>query len=95
MWFNKEHEDLMLKEHVKKAIKGISFCGMDLSFLNYSASQIKSRSWWQYIDNHGILSSENLLNRDKLLSFIGQFTDKKKLKQLARQGQSMSSSTFI
>jgi hypothetical protein len=54
MWFNKEHEDLMLRNHVKKSIKQIQLCGMDLQFLNYSASQIKSRSWWMYVDNHGI-----------------------------------------
>jgi len=34
-------------------------------------------------------------NREALLNSIGKFNEKKKLKQLARQGQSMSSSTFI
>lgn len=38
MWFNKDYEDLMLKNHVEPAIKNISYCGMELNFLNYSSS---------------------------------------------------------
>lgn len=52
-WFNKENQVQLLDSFVKRYIRNIWFCGVHMKFLNYSASQIKSKSWWAYVDNHG------------------------------------------
>jgi hypothetical protein len=36
----------LLEKFVRPIIKEIDFCGIKYKFLNYSASQIKSKSWW-------------------------------------------------
>ena len=48
----------LLESFVEPAITAIDFCGIQLKFLNYTASQIKQKSWWQYVDNHGFLEYE-------------------------------------
>lgn len=134
-WFNSPSSETLLDTFVRPIIPEFTFCGILFKFLNYSASQIKQKSWWDYVDNHafgdsrppserrevkegsgaggnGESSSQGSIpadqprkvdlieslrkgGRDEFLNFIGQFRDKQPLKQLARQGQSMSSSTFI
>lgn len=52
-WFNTSDTSRLLEEFVTPNIKEISYCGINLKFLNYSASQIKQKSWWDYVDNSG------------------------------------------
>ena len=52
-WFNTSDTSKLLEEFVTPNIKEIQFCGINLKFLNYSASQIKQKSWWDYVDNSG------------------------------------------
>lgn len=40
-WFNSADAAPLLEQFVTPAINQISYCGIDLKFLNYSASQIK------------------------------------------------------
>lgn len=51
-FFNSDKFNELIDTFVKPSIHGIKFCGVDLKFLNYSASQIKQKSWWDYVDNH-------------------------------------------
>ena len=53
IWFNETSRSL-LSYFVQPSVNSIKFCDIDLKFLNYSASQIKQKSWWMFADNHGI-----------------------------------------
>lgn len=56
--FVSDNQDLILKTFVKPYLETIWFCGMHLMFLNYSPSQIKQKSWWVFVHNHGFDDGE-------------------------------------
>jgi hypothetical protein len=103
-YYNELKNVHLLETFVKSSIQQIKFCGIEFRFLNYSASQIKQKSWWNYVDNNSLANSSSQdkvpvlfsHGRDEFNHRIGVFKDDDKpLKKLARQGQSMSSSTFV
>lgn len=51
-FFNSDNTRHLLKTFIEPAIERITVCGVKFKFLNYSASQIKQKSWWDYVDNH-------------------------------------------
>ena len=53
IWFN-ETSRALLSRFVQPSVNSVKICGVNLKFLNYSASQIKQKSWWMFVDNHGI-----------------------------------------
>ena len=57
-WFNGLKTEHFREKFLEPQIKDINFCGIHLKFINYSASQIKQKSWWDYVHNHELAIPE-------------------------------------